>query len=140
MRPREHAQFGIVDLLEPVGDRVAQLGRRRVAPCQRGQSAQRVFDDVPARVADPVPPILVARLIGPEIARIILDRGDDLGGRMRFEPVGEFGDDALPLVRRLAERRKDRVVEIEQDRGREIGHWCKILGGADDDQPSGTWH
>ena len=81
---------------------------------------------MPACVADTVSPILVARLIGPEIARIVLDRGDDFRGRMRFEPVGELGGDALPLIGRLAERGKDRVVEIEQDCGREIGHHWKI--------------
>jgi hypothetical protein len=41
---------------------------------------------------------------------------------MRFEVVGELGDHALPLIGRLAERGEDCIVQIEQDRGWELGH------------------
>jgi hypothetical protein len=68
VRPRKHAQLGLMNLLEPVGDRAAQLGRWRGKPGGGGQLAYSVFDDVSARLADPVPPVLVACLIGPEIA------------------------------------------------------------------------
>ena len=90
---------------------------------------------MPARLADTVPPMLVACLIGPEIARIVLHRGDDVGWRMRVETVGELGNDALPLIGRLAKRGKDRVVEIEQDRGREIGHQRRMEITADNNPP-----
>src|SRR3954470_14682247 len=90
---------------------------------------------MPARLADTMPPMLVARLIGPEIARIVLHRGDNVGGRMRFETVGELGQDALPLVGRLAKRGQDRVVEIEQDGGREIGHQRSMEITADNNLP-----
>ena len=74
VRAGKHAQFGLVDLLEPVGDRVAQLGRRRRQRRPAASSHSAFVDDVAARVADAVAPMLVARLIGPEIARIVLDR------------------------------------------------------------------
>lgn len=79
-------------------------------------------DDVAARLADAVPPILVPRRVGPQVFRIGLDRGDDILGRMRVEVLGKVGDDALPLPRRLAKGSEDRVVEIEQNGARQIGH------------------
>jgi hypothetical protein len=39
VRPRKHAQLGLMDLLEPVADRAAQLGRWRGKPGGGGQLA-----------------------------------------------------------------------------------------------------
>src|SRR5260370_41289324 len=80
------------------------------------------------RLADPVAPMLVPRLVGPEMLRIGLDRGDDVIGRMRREMLDERGDDPLPLPLGLTEGGQDRVVEIEQDRGRKLFHQVSTSG------------
>ena len=122
MRAREHAQFGVLEFVEPIGNRVTDLARRRRMAARRGKLGERVADDMAPRLADAVAPMLVACLIRPEIARIGLHRGDDFVGQMGDDVVGEVSDDALPLSGRLAEGEEDRVVEIEQDGARQLGH------------------
>ena len=122
VRAGKHAQLGFLHVVEAVGDPVAQLGGRRRLPRLGTQFGKGVLHDVSARLADPVPPMLVPRLVGPEIARIGLNSRDDIVRRMRRQMLDELGDDALPLPLGLPEGREDRVIEIEQDRRRKLAH------------------
>src|SRR4051794_38699122 len=45
VRARKHAQLGLMNLLEPIGDRMTQFDRRRGDTGGGSQRAKRIFDD-----------------------------------------------------------------------------------------------
>src|SRR5207302_6407433 len=101
VRAGKHAQLGFMDLIETVGERIADLARRHRSAGLAEQLGEGALHDVAPRLADPMAPMLVPRLVGPEIFRIGLDRGDDLLRRVRREMLDERADDPLPLPLRL---------------------------------------
>ena len=119
---RKHPQFGVVQCVEVVGDDVAQglLGRGGPPVC--GQFGEGCFDDVPTSLPDLMTPMLVPRLVFPEISGISLDRGDNARRLVRVKALDIFGDNPLPLALGLTKGRDDRVVEVDQDRARQIWH------------------
>src|SRR5580700_113954 len=142
VRAGKHAQFGFLDLVEAVGDRVEQFRRRHWMTRVPLQLRKGIGDDVAARLADAVAPILVARLVGPEVARIGLDRSDDIGRLVRRQLFGEGGDDPVPLFLALAKGAEDRVVEVEQDSLGQLVHAAQAIAcGACGTvcQNSGSW-
>src|SRR6516164_6338168 len=80
------------------------------------------------RRADPRAPILVPNGVGPQVARIGLDRGDDIIWRMRRELLGESGNNPPPLALSLAKGGQDRIVQIEQNGARQVLHQVMAAG------------
>src|SRR5205823_9049308 len=107
----KHAQFGFVELVEAIGDRVANLAWRNRAAGGAREPRKSLRYDVAPRRADTGAPVLVPRRVGPQVPRVGLDRGDDIIGRLRCQVLDKSGNDPTPLAHGLAKGRKDRVVE-----------------------------
>ena len=99
---REHAQLGVVDFVEAIGDRLANLTRWNRTAGGAREPGESLRDDVPPGCADTRAPVLVTRRVGPQMTRIGLDRGSDFLRRMGCQLFNETGNDSPPLVRRLA--------------------------------------
>ena len=119
MRAGKQPQFGLVQGVVAVGDQVAQRAVRDHMACGR-QSGKGVGDDVAARFADAVAPVLVPRRVGPQIARAVLDRADHRRRLEWREPFGDRADDPPPLRFGGSKGDQQRVVEVEQDGARQF--------------------
>src|SRR6202011_434728 len=78
----KHAQLGLVELVEAIGDRVAHLAWRNRPAGRTREPRESLRNDMPPCRTDTGAPVLVPCRVGPQVPRISLDRGDDIVRRM----------------------------------------------------------